>query len=1076
MKLETARVMQTACLTSELLTELVAGRLSDHEAGEVLHHLDECSRCEELLESVESEIARSDPLLAAIQQAGEEIPFAEESESRKAVQRIKARKGTDVSQAGRDTLAFSSIPAPPPRQLRDYELQEPLGDGGMGMVYRARHARLDRIVAIKLIRPERLASVPARDRFNREMRIAGLLEHPNIVRAMDAGEENGQHYLVMEFVAGETLRELIQRRGPLAVEDACDLIIQAAAGLQHIHEAGLVHRDIKPSNLMRCGGGDQRVADIDGAGEQCARHPRGHAGSGQESNADIRLKILDLGLALLTEAGAGDDDLTSHDQVMGTYDYIAPEQAKRSHSVDIRADVYSLGCTFYFLLTGRPPFPDTSIPQKLLAHQLDDPEAVSSFREDVSDDVEAVMNRMMAKSPGDRFASPADVVSALEGIHGGSTSTRSPARKPAKRGQPAQRVRSAVRKFAVVLGCVVCAALAALALRQIAIKTPQGEVIIELADGVDPGDFRIEVVGNGGVHIADADNNWTINIDEGTYSATLRGNADNLELEPGQIRVLRNETKRVSVTLRAPPPEPFVAEFVSAERQVAKRVIAAGGKIACFGNEAAFISQASDLPPDPLEIHTVDLTRAAWSDEDLQQLQTLPNLDRLIIGPPRPTAAAKSQSSTFAWTPEAIEMLTRLPTVRVLQSHDVAMNGELLSQFAAAQQLRLFAFSGADGISSEQLDQLRESLPDCRIFSDVDESLSDVAVAQATEELLPVDISRRVARWVLSLRGNICINAQQNVDLTELSQLPEEPFRLTSIDLRSCRHSTESLRRMCGLNCLARLYLGHLWSPARLHSSTINVLAECGLPGLRHLYIYHVLIDDVGLKNLSRLSQVFELALDDTLITDAGLKFIAELPNLRHLFLTRSRVTGSGLVHFADHDIQVLFLVEAPLTEVNFLAMPDWPNLKKLRLDGTPLTDRAIHSLKRYPTLQELGLNLLTNTTHQAWSVFEHLPELKQVRFRVNPNSVDDRLFPYLKACTKLQSLDVEMCSVTDDGLKQLEGLPLSYLDISGCRRLTAEGVRELKKLLPDCRIVSGLDGPRVKRQSPTKPGLLLPN
>ncbi len=269
-------------------------------------------------------------------------------------------------------------------QLREYRLLEKLGEGGMGTVYKAVHQRLQRQVAIKVLPPGRTNDPQAVARFEREMQAVGRLDHPNIVRATDAGEHNGVHFLVMEFVAGENLAQYLQRHGgrlPAAV--ACELARQAALGLQHVHDNRLVHRDVKPSNLM-----------VTPAGV---------------------VKILDLGLAGLrpqqTQPAA--PALTSEGSLMGTMDYVAPEQLNDAHAVDIRADVYSLGCTLYHLLAGRVPFPAPTAVQKMAAHQLTEPEPLSRVRPDLPPALVQVVARMMAKKPEQRFATPLAVAQAL---------------------------------------------------------------------------------------------------------------------------------------------------------------------------------------------------------------------------------------------------------------------------------------------------------------------------------------------------------------------------------------------------------------------------------------------------------------------------------------------------------------------------------------------------------------------------------------------------------------------------------------------------------------------------------------
>jgi serine/threonine protein kinase/Leucine-rich repeat (LRR) protein len=274
--------------------------------------------------------------------------------------------------------------------LGSHILLERLGEGGMGQVFKARHRNLGRISAIKLIRKERLDNPNAVRRFQREVRSAAALSHPNIVRAYDADEIAGTHLLVMEYVEGAIdLAKLVKKHGPLPVPHACDCIRQAAMGLQHASERGMVHRDIKPANLLLTAGGKT-------------------------------VKVLDMGLARLDHPSEDDDDksstMTLEGAVMGTPDYIAPEQALDTHTVDIRADLYSLGCTFYYLLTGRVPFPGGTLLQKLNKHQNDQPMPVEKLRPEVSPEVALVVRKLMAKKPGDRFQTPAELVVALAAL------------------------------------------------------------------------------------------------------------------------------------------------------------------------------------------------------------------------------------------------------------------------------------------------------------------------------------------------------------------------------------------------------------------------------------------------------------------------------------------------------------------------------------------------------------------------------------------------------------------------------------------------------------------------------------
>lgn len=286
------------------------------------------------------------------------------------------------------------LPAPLANHPR-YRLLEQIGAGGMGTVYKAEHRLMNRLVAVKMIHPRLLAHPQAVERFEREVRVAAKLAHPNIVVSHDAERADDRHFLVMEFVEGESLAEWVGKRGPVSVRQACEWMQQAALGLQHAHEQGMAHRDIKPHNLM--------VAK------------------------DGQIKILDFGLSRLVDdqplppsAGLPNGKLpasaTRSDMVLGTPDYIAPEQIGGSRTADIRADIYSLGCTFYFALTGRAPFADRSLADKFVAHQKSPLPLISASRSDSPRRLDEIVARMTAKRPADRYARPADVAADLAAL------------------------------------------------------------------------------------------------------------------------------------------------------------------------------------------------------------------------------------------------------------------------------------------------------------------------------------------------------------------------------------------------------------------------------------------------------------------------------------------------------------------------------------------------------------------------------------------------------------------------------------------------------------------------------------
>jgi serine/threonine protein kinase/nitrous oxidase accessory protein NosD len=270
-----------------------------------------------------------------------------------------------------------------PEPLGRYQLLRKLGEGGMGTVYLANDSKLDRHVAVKILPPHSVNDPAAVGRFQREAKALAQLSHPGIIQAFDSDEANGRHFLVMEFVEGMSLAQVVKEQGRLAPSVAADYVYQAAVALQHAHSKGLVHRDLKPSNLLL--------------------------------SADGRVKLLDLGLARFLQDQVGDPELTRDGAGMGTPDYAAPEQFLDAHKADARSDIYALGCTLYHLLAGQVPFPGSSLHEKRKAHEIREPAPLNELCPQASAGLVVVVARMMAKRPEDRFQTAAEVADALAG-------------------------------------------------------------------------------------------------------------------------------------------------------------------------------------------------------------------------------------------------------------------------------------------------------------------------------------------------------------------------------------------------------------------------------------------------------------------------------------------------------------------------------------------------------------------------------------------------------------------------------------------------------------------------------------
>jgi serine/threonine protein kinase len=358
-----------------MLADYNAGNLSLSSLNDLARHLEQCPRCMGSLQELDNQL---DPLVLELRQPVSPQPFDEE-EYQRAMKRVERlwNQPLQSSAAPSSTLGSGT-------KLGPYEILEQLGRGGMGAVYKARHVHLGKLVALKVLLRERLSQADARDRFLLEMKAVGRLNHRNIVLAHDANVEDVP-YLAMELLEGTDLHQLVKDLGPLSVANACAIAQQAALGLQHAHEHHLVHRDLKPSNLLL-------------------------------TNRGV-VKILDLGLARSRSEQCAPDLLAPPPvATVGSIDYIAPEQLLHSERVDIRADLYSLGCTLYFLLTGQAPFsgPGQTLVQKQQAHLLQAPPDVRRERGDVPAGLAAILQRLLAKTPADRPATPLEVAHQLQ--------------------------------------------------------------------------------------------------------------------------------------------------------------------------------------------------------------------------------------------------------------------------------------------------------------------------------------------------------------------------------------------------------------------------------------------------------------------------------------------------------------------------------------------------------------------------------------------------------------------------------------------------------------------------------------
>jgi serine/threonine protein kinase len=546
-------MVSSQCPGREQLVAFTLGELPEESIDTITAHLDCCPACESIAATLDQ---ASDTLVSQLRGPLHESQVAHDPECQRVLAQLKAIAPWQDARGREDGEAFSDEEVPdlpqvtqpdaPPTALGEYVLLEKLGDGGMGVVYKARHKNLGRTVALKVVARGHEGDDRALARFQREMLAVGRLDHPNIVQAHDAREIGGTWFLVMQYVEGSNLAQLAKRCGPLGIADACEVAHQAALALQFAHEHGLVHRDIKPSNLILTPQGSVKVLDL---GLALLREELTAPGDGTTEEGEV---TRDGDVMGLPSSAAAADDLTGT-QVVGTCDYMAPEQTRNAHEVDIRADIYSLGCTLYKLLSGHAPFGgheyDTAA-SKLAAHAHAPVPPIRQQRAEVPEELTAIVARMLAKDPAERFATPADVAEALQPWTAGSDLaslvTGVVPEQKAEATTPASRMALPPRRRRRLALAVAGAAAIVLLGVLLTVSTGKGTVHLEFADAeaarqctisIDGDEIRVENLGE------------PVKLRPGKHQ--LRLMHGDLEIETREFTVLRHGNQVLYVSAQA---------------------------------------------------------------------------------------------------------------------------------------------------------------------------------------------------------------------------------------------------------------------------------------------------------------------------------------------------------------------------------------------------------------------------------------------------------------------------------------------------------------------------------------------
>ena len=733
--------------------------------------------------------------------------------------------------------------------LGKYKLLDLIGVGGMGDVYKAVQPSIGRIVALKVMNRAILKEPIAVTRFLREIRSAAAVDHPNVVRAYDADCDDDSYFLVMEYVAGKDLKSWIRQEKSLPVAWSCECIRQAALGLEHAFEQGMVHRDIKPSNLLVT----------------------------QDEHGGLPLvKILDLGLARFASETAEDGDLTRSGQVLGTPDYIAPEQARNTKTADIRADIFSLGCTLFELLTGRLPFPGTTVMEKLMARASEDAPRVQSLRAEVPAGLDAVVATMLERDPNLRYATPAQVAQALAPFAIGTAATTAPSASTSLAANPFTtfdaHADATINVFpadgddadfpepAPRMGRG--SALAQPQRLRIAAGMVAAAVVFGLIWSMMPGRKASSTASAGKTHGS---------------SKKHKKEADDDLLEEGEESSQRSSKDPERDAALWVLKLGGTLEVETASRPGVKSLKDASWKPMRQGTQLHEVSSVDDLPAGKIQITSIGLhEKFNLRKTDFERLAKLKHLERLDL-------AGTSFSSADLAPLQHLEFLVRIDL------HDTPVSDEGVAFLMKLSKLQ-FLDLGRTSITGSTLENLK-SLHTLTELSLAGTHINDT-------QLKPVmDMPQLTA---LNLAGtDVAGPGLQN--LRKLTNLKD-------LDLGGLPMRQGALRYIGGLESVQILRLAR----AKVEDDDLKLLS--GMTSLRELVLASTQITGDGLKHLTWMAELERLDLQETFVGDSGLNSLKELLALKSLRLRRTIVSDSGAGQL--HGLSRLDFVDLAETKV----------------------------------------------------------------------------------------------------------------------------------------------------------------
>ncbi|MCE9546537.1 MAG: protein kinase, partial [Planctomycetia bacterium] len=919
--------------------------------------------------------------------------------------------------------------------LGNYVLLDKLGAGGMGVVYKALHRRMKREVALKVL-PEALTKAPdAVARFHREVEAAARLQHPNIAAAYDADEAAGVHFFVLEFVDGPDLSRYIKQNGPLPLAHALALCLQAARGLAHAHKLGVVHRDIKPGNLL---------VDPNGT-----------------------LKILDMGLAHLhTEQDAAGVDLTELTQsgrVMGTVDYMAPEQAVDAKRADHRADIYSLGCTLHYLVTARPLSPEGSLTQKLLWHQTETIAPLSSVCPASTPGIDAALALMLAKRPQDRPQSMVEVIRLLEPCLAEVTADGKNLPAPLKGALAMVDVAPSMYSGSITE-------------RPTVTETQTMTMVAPATTGAGQPPRRRVWIAAGFAGF----------LGVGALSAVIAMRYAGQQPQRAVAGNKNDPNPMVSNPAVPNPSGPNPAAPVVAERPEDKsldRVFDLGGSVTVATSDGLAprsIGRRGDLPAPPFEVRSVKLDRAAVDGAVLGSLEKLPGLQSILL--PGATVADDDLASlTGPATLVSLDLsrtsvgdrgaapLARLTSLLELNLSGTKITSTGVRELGGLKRLEkvYLANTPVDDSAIESLRSLTDLkylvLSGSKITAD---GFDKLVTARPNIEVVwdGPDTERVVARKLLEKGGGVRVQplggiaagAQADAEIRRTVDLPSGRFQVVEADLSGNPGVGDAdLKFVATLRHLARLKLDGTSVTAE------GLQALRTMPGLQKLDLGTLQIPQSTLTQLAQALPQCEIHRNPT-SERATAQWVLQTGGT----LTLSTPEGEVLRDISDAALlpQGPFVVrEAVLagkpqvTDADLAKFRGLAQLELLNLSGTSVTDAGLDQLAGCTSLRDLDLSQ-TKITAAAAPSLARLRTLKQLY--LSGTTINGVALRQLLLLTKLTHLGLAHAGIGNGDLANLRGFgQLTWLSLSGDKidDAAVEQLRELKKLRELNLIDSGI-------------------